>query len=231
MGQRGELDDPDVLTVVEEDRLLRHSPWQRLVVLGDSVAEGIGEPVDGYETLSWAARLAGALRRQRLDLAYLNLGKRGLLAAQVRENQLEPALSFGPDLAAVVCGGNDMLGERFDAWAVGTEIEAVVSALREAGTDVLLLTMFDITRAIELPEPFGGRLRGRSGGLRAQVVGLAKAHDAVLADMAGYARSADPGIYGDDLRHANMRGHAVAASGVVRALGERLDRDRRSEAS
>lgn len=231
MGWRAELADPDVLTTVEEDRLLHHAPWQRLVVLGDSVAEGIGEPVDGYETLPWAARLARALRRQRLDLAHLNLGKRGLLAAQVRETQLELALSFEPDLAAVVCGGNDMLGGRFDARAVGTEMEAVVAALRGAGADVLLFTMFDITRAIQLPEPFGGRLRERTGRLRAQIVGVTKAHDAVLVDMARCARSADPVIYGADLRHANMRGHAVAASWAVRALGERLDRNRRLKAS
>lgn len=226
-----QLADPNVLTAAEEDRLLRHAPWRRLVVLGDSVAVGIGEPVEGYESLPWAERLARALGRQRPDLAYLNLGKRGLRAAEVRGTQLGPALSFGPDLAAVVCGGNDMLGGSFDAWQVGTEIEEVVSALRRAGADVLLFTMFDITRAVELPEPYGRRLRERASGLRAQIVGVAKARDAVLADMAGCARSADPGIYDADLRHANMRGHAVAASWAVRSLGERLGRGLETEAS
>lgn len=225
MSRGVELADPDVLTTAEEDALLRGAPWRRFVVLGDSVAEGLGDEVEGYESFPWAARLARALRRQRLDLSYKNLGERGLLAAQVRETQLGPALAFGPDLAAVVCGGNDMLGRRFDAWAVGAEIESVVSALREAGADVLLFTMFDITRAIELPEPYGSRLRGRTGELRAQILGVAKARDAMLADMAGCARSADLDIYGTDLRHANMRGHAVAASWAVRSLGERLGRE------
>ena len=39
----------------------------------------------------------------------LNLARRGLLASEVREHQLAPALAFRPDLAIVAAGGNDAL--------------------------------------------------------------------------------------------------------------------------
>src|SRR5215212_7529114 len=65
MSRGVELADPDVLTTAEEDALLRGAPWRRFVVLGDSVAEGLGDEVEGYESFPWAARLARALRRHR----------------------------------------------------------------------------------------------------------------------------------------------------------------------
>ena len=46
----------------ESAKLLTGHPWRRFVVLGDSVAEGLCEPVPGYSELQWADRLAAELR-------------------------------------------------------------------------------------------------------------------------------------------------------------------------
>jgi hypothetical protein len=101
-----EAADPDVLGVHDEHALLRGTPWRRFAVLGDSIAEGVGDPVDGYLTLDWSRRVARGLRSHRPSLAYRNLGVRGLRAADVRERQLEEALRWAPDLAAVCAGGS-----------------------------------------------------------------------------------------------------------------------------
>jgi lysophospholipase L1-like esterase len=102
-------------------------PWRRFVVVGDSLAEGIGDPTPGYEHLGWADRVA-----RGLEADYLNLGRRDLLAVEVRATQLERALAFAPDLAAVVCGGNDLMRADHDPEAVERNVDAIVAALRAA---------------------------------------------------------------------------------------------------
>ncbi len=88
--------------------LLQGAPWRRFVVLGDSLAEGVEEHTVGYPTGGWAATVARVLRRVNPALVCLNLGRRDLLAGEVRATQLRAALEFGPDLTVIVCGGNDL---------------------------------------------------------------------------------------------------------------------------
>jgi lysophospholipase L1-like esterase len=213
-----ETADPDVLGVHEEHALLRGARWRRFAVVGDSVAAGVGDRVDGYRPLDWSRRVARGLRSHQPGLAYRNLGVRGLRAREVRETQLADALAFGPDLAAVCAGGNDAMARRFDADAVEAELDLLVGPLREAGADVFLFTLFDVGQALELPEPHGTRLAERSAALSLATTAVAGRHDAVLVDCAGHPRCADPSIYSADRIHLNMRGHAIAASATIRAL-------------
>jgi RimJ/RimL family protein N-acetyltransferase len=110
------------------------------------MAEGVGDPMFGYAHLGWADRVASALH-----VDYLNLGRRNLLAAEVRETQLERALAFAPDLAAVVCGGNDLMRPDHDPVAVERNVDAIVAALRAAGSDVIMFAPFDMSRSELLP--------------------------------------------------------------------------------
>src|SRR5262245_17184984 len=101
-----EAADPYCLRPGEAAALLAAHPWRRLVVVGDSTAEGIGDPVDGYCMLGWADRVAAELAGAAPGLVYRNLGCWDLRTAQVRAAQLDPALALSPDLAVVACGGN-----------------------------------------------------------------------------------------------------------------------------
>jgi hypothetical protein len=210
------LDDPEV------DRLLAGAPWERFVVVGDSVAEGVHEPVEGYRSEGWADRLAGALRRGQPGLAYLNLAKRGLRARHVRETQLGPALDFRPDLAAVVCGGNDLLVEHFDAKKVERELDRIVVAFKEAGAEVITFTLYDITRALDMPPQYGAQLEQRLRHLFDRTRRVADRHGTLHVNFHEHPVCADPGIYSSDFQHANARGHAIAAAGVVHRLSRRL---------
>lgn len=198
------------------------TPWRRFAVLGDSVAEGLGDPVDGFAHRGWADSIAAALRGAQPDLEYRNLGHHGLLAAEVREIQLDAALRWKPDLALVVAGGNDLLGPGFDGPGVEDELEEMVAALRRRGADVVTAGMFDISQAPGVvSEPYrlvvGERLRELSWRTRA----VANRYDAIHVDLTYHAASADPGVYSADGRHCNARGHAVAAAEALKLLSER----------
>jgi lysophospholipase L1-like esterase len=213
-----EAADPTVLSPGEEDALLRGAPWRRLAVLGDSIAEGMGDATPGYAAQFWGDRLAGALGRQQPGLAYVNLGKRDLRAGEVRSTQLGPAQGFGPDLAVVVCGGNDLLVEHFDVAAVEREIEALVEGLAETGAEVVTFTMLNMPSAIELPPPIPERLDELHHRWRA----VSARHGTILVDLAREPVCAEPELYSADLKHGSTRGHAVVASYTIRRLGEHL---------
>src|SRR5436853_5793365 len=85
-----ESQDPYVLAPAEERELLAGHPWSRFVVLGDSIAKGIGDPTDGYVTATWGGRVAAALARAREGVTYANLARHRPKAADIRDSQLGP---------------------------------------------------------------------------------------------------------------------------------------------
>jgi lysophospholipase L1-like esterase len=216
--QSGEAQDPYCLSDPEADAVLRGAAWQRFVVLGDSLAEGLGEDTPGYRSLPWADRTRDALARQQPGLAYLNLGLRDLVAGEVREQQLEPALEFAPDLAAVVCGGNDLFRGSFDPDKVEAEIEGIIAPLRQSGAQVVTFGLMNITKAF----PKLAFLEPMVDSLNQRVRLVAERNGALLVDMWEHPVCSDPGMFASDKVHASMRGHAVLGSETIRALGRSI---------
>lgn len=197
-------------------------PWTRFAVLGDSVAEGVGEDVDEYPPGGWADTVAAELRRARPDLEYLNLGVRNRFAAQVRAEQLERALAFGPDLAVVAAGGNDMLLPSFDADRTEREVEAMVAALTDAGALVMTVGLFDIAQSSLILEDYRTGLRERLQLLSERTEQVAQRHGGLHLDFTSHPASGDDAIYSSDRMHLNGRGHAIAAEGTIAALAAYL---------
>lgn len=189
--------------------------WKRMAVIGDSVAEGVREPVHGFEGLSWIDRIS-----RELGAETLNLGMRNLLAADVRKTQLEPALAFSPDLAFVLCGANDTFRREFDYDGVVAELDLMIGSLTRAGALVVTCGLFDITKSGRIPavsvDMFSTRLRL-----------LSKVTEEVTARWGGlhvsfgeHPSAPDPSIYASDNLHLNAKGHAIAALETVTRLSE-----------
>jgi lysophospholipase L1-like esterase len=220
-----EATDPYCLRPGESAGLLRDHPWRRFVVLGDSVAEGMCEPVEGYSRLQWAERVAAELAAVRPEMMYLNLGRRGLRAYEVRADQLDRALAFRPDLALVVCGGNDAFRPAYDdaaADAVDAELATMVTALRAAGADVLTVGMFDVSHSPAVPERIRADLRERMRRLAAHTGRLAARLGTLHVHLTDHPLTADASLYSTDGRHGSARSDAIAAAETVRRLGAHL---------
>lgn len=217
-----EATDPYCLRDGEATALLRGHPWTRFVVLGDSVAEGLGDPVEGYVGLPWADRIAAELTVHRPDLAYLNLGRRNLRAADVRQRQLDRALEFRPDLALVTGGGYDALWPGYDADGVDAELRRMVSSLRALGADVITVGLFDAAHCPGVPERLRPGLPDRTGELSRRTAALAADLGAVHVHLTSHPAAADADVYSRDGLHGNARNHAIAAAEAVRRLGARL---------
>ncbi|MFI7279537.1 SGNH/GDSL hydrolase family protein [Micromonospora chersina] len=217
-----EATDPWCLRPGQAGGLLRGHPWRRFVVLGDSVAEGMCEPVDGYPDLQWADRIGAELRGVRPELAYRNLGRRGLRAHEVRATQLAAALEFAPDLALVVCGGNDAFRPGYDAEAVDAELAAMVTALQGAGADVITVGMFDVSHSPAVPEPLRAGLSERMRRLSAHTERLAERLGTLHVHLTDHPLVADPSLYSSDGRHGSARSDAVATAETLRVLSTHL---------
>lgn len=218
-----EAADPYCLGPGEARRLLAGHPWRRFVVLGDSVASGVGDPVDGYTPMPWADRIAAELRDTAPELAYLNLGAREMLAADVRGRQLAGAVAFGPDLALVAAGGNDALRKTYAPEAVDDELAAIIGGLRDAGADVITIGMFDASHAPSIPDRLREMVSERMRVLSARTAAIAERLGAIHVSVTGHPVEPDTTMYSADGLHGNLRSHAICAAEAIRRLGRHLD--------
>lgn len=87
------------------------SATNRLVCLGDSFTEGVGDedPSSPNGVRGWADRAAGQLAANDQGFRYANLAIRGKLLGQILAEQLEPALALNPDVVTLYAGGNDLM--------------------------------------------------------------------------------------------------------------------------
>ena len=219
-----ERNDPYVLSPGEASELVAGHPWSRVVMLGDSIAKGIGDPSEGYANVTVGERVAAALAASRPDLTYVNLGERGLKAFEVRDSQLARALELRPDLAGVIAGPNDMFVEVFDVEPVKAVLEGIVTTLQEAGATVLTFEILDLPGCFG--EPFA-EVDRRLKLLHEAVREISAEHGTIHVDAYTQPWSRDRDCMSADYQHATMRGQALAASATIRALGEYLGRNGR----
>ena len=218
----GEAADRYCLRAGEAAKLLAEHPWRRFVVLGDSVAEGLGDAVPGYPDLPWAERIAVELGLVRPELAFLNLGQSNTPAADVRAGQLDAALEFAPDLALVACGGYDVLRPAFEPEAVEAEIELIVSALAARNCDVITVGIFDGSRSPLMPERFRAGMAVRLEQLAASTRRVSDRFGTIHVDLTDHPAASRLDSYSADGIHGNRRAHAISAAEAIRSLGARL---------
>ncbi|MBW5484251.1 SGNH/GDSL hydrolase family protein [Streptomyces bambusae] len=189
--------------------------FRRYVALGDSQTEGVGDGDDTVGLRGWADRFAERLAACEPSLAYANLAVRGRRAAEVRAEQLAPALALRPDLATVVAGVNDLLRPSFDADEVAGHLEAVFAALTEQGALVATVTFPDVGRITPLARPLGPRVTA----LNERIRRAADRYGVVVADTHPHAVVTDPRLWSPDRLHASPLGHQRIADAVAHAVG------------
>lgn len=217
---RTEADDPMLLPADEARRLLVGAPWQRYAVLGDSIAQGVGDPSPGYTSTAWADRVAGTLSSVNPGLAYLNTGRIGATTAQVLAEQLQPVLDFEPDLVHLNCGGNDLFLPGGSVEELRTNLDALFGALARSGAQVCTFTLADVWE-VERMRPMRP-MRDRMAALNDVVREMAARYDAILVEFWDHPLRLRPDVMSADLIHFTMSGHAVVAAEMVRALHSRF---------
>jgi hypothetical protein len=136
-----------------------------------------------------------------------------------------------PGLAVVSCGGWDLLQLDYDAAAVTEQIRAIMSALASSGATVVTVGLFDGSCSPAVPRAFGKRLQARLQGFARSTHEVAEDLGTVHIDLTWHPAAKDADLYSSDGRHGSMRGHAISAAEVIRALGAELARRGRRNGS
>ncbi|WP_235921456.1 SGNH/GDSL hydrolase family protein [Lentzea tibetensis] len=185
-----------------------------LVLLGDSTAVGIGDPVSG----GW--RGFGPLLSSAFGGDYRNFALSGARIADVRRTQLPSALRLQPSAAVVIAGVNDTLRSDFDTRQLHSDLDQIVGSLSAAGTSVVTVRFHDQGRVFKLP----GRLRRVLG---ERITALNEIIDVVVARHG--AKCVDlhllPGAYelptwAVDRLHPSELGHRMLARAFAAKLVE-----------
>ncbi|MCX4702371.1 SGNH/GDSL hydrolase family protein [Streptomyces sp. NBC_01352] len=196
----------------------------RFVALGDSLTEGVGDPVgDGWR--GWAALLAAGLGEELAEpveaVEFTNLAVSGSQTRDVLERQLPAALALRPDLASVVIGVNDTLRCTFDIQAAAARLHTVYSALTEQGAVLLTACLPDPGAMLGLPGALARPLARRQRAVNAVVHALSEQYGAVHLHASEGAWLMDRAMWSADRLHPGERGHRQLAVRSHALLAER----------
>ncbi|WNZ13090.1 SGNH/GDSL hydrolase family protein [Streptomyces sp. 11x1] len=180
---------------------------RRFVALGDSLTEGVGDPVAGGRR-GWAALLAHGLGP---GMEFTNLAVSGSQTRDVLDRQLAAALDLRPDVASVVIGVNDTLRCTFDIHAVAARLDTVYGALRASGAVLLTACLPDPGAMLGLPGALARPLARRQRAVNTVVHALSERHGAVHLHASEGAWLTDRAMWSADRLHPGERGHRQLA--------------------
>lgn len=175
----------------------------RFVALGDSLTEGVGDPV-GTGWRGWAALLAPSLDA---EVEFTNLAVSGAQTRDVRERQTPAALELRPDVVSVVIGVNDTLRHTFDIRAVAACLDEIYAALTGQGALLLTACLPDPGAMLGLPGALARPLARRQRAVNTVVHALSERYGAVHLHAADGTWTADRALWSADRLHPGERGH------------------------
>jgi lysophospholipase L1-like esterase len=183
----------------------------RFVALGDSLTEGVGDPV-GEAWRGWAALLVDGLSDgPDTSVEFTNLAVSGAQTRDVLERQTPAALALGPDVVSVVIGVNDTLRCTFDIHAVAARLDRVYAAFRDQGAVLLTACLPDPGAMLGLPGALARPLARRQRAVNSVVHALSERHGAVHLHAAEGAWLTDRAMWSADRLHPGERGHRQLA--------------------
>ncbi|MFE2108526.1 SGNH/GDSL hydrolase family protein [Kitasatospora sp. NPDC059463] len=189
----------------------------RFVALGDSLTEGIGDPIaDGWR--GWAALLARSLAPPQAGVEFTNLARSGALTTDLTTEQLPAAIALRPQFAAVVAGGNDTLRSGFDVGRTTTALDTVLGRLIGSGAVVLTACLPDPGALLRLPRPLARPLARRMRAVNTVVHALSARHRAVHLHIAELPWTAQRRLLSVDRLHPSAEGHHLIARGFHELL-------------
>lgn len=181
----------------------------RFVALGDSLTEGVGDPVGDGAWRGWAALLADGLAEE--PAAFTNLAVSGSQTRDVLERQLPAALDLRPDLVSVVVGVNDTLRCTFDIRAVAAGLDQVYAVCSEQGAVLLTACLPDPGTMLALPGALAGPLARRQRAVNTVVHALSERYEALHLHACEGDWVTDRALWSADRLHPGERGHRQLA--------------------
>ena len=190
------------------------------VILGDSAAAGTGDSDQNGALRGWSYYLAKHFNQ---PLVYANLSRPGAQSTEVFINQLPKALVLEPTLTAVIIGGNDALRNGFSPIVLRENLRQILKALREAGSEIMLLQLHEPTKIAPLPKTLGKIINRRIDSVNAVVRAVGAEFGAHVLAVREIPDIDDRNRWHVDRMHPSKLGHQILAHKFQEILAPRWD--------
>lgn len=187
-----------------------------LAVLGDSIAYGQGasRPAD-----SVGARLAAELTASGTPTEVRIFAVPGARSEALGE-QVRRAEGWGPDLAVIIVGAND-LTHFVPPQQAAAQLGQAVRVLRASGTQVVVAPAPDLSILPWVPQQVRALVQAGSAVLRQAQTRAALREGARVADVEGTTAArfaSDAGLFSADRFHPSSAGYALIAAALAPAV-------------
>ncbi|MCF7548563.1 SGNH/GDSL hydrolase family protein [Pseudonocardia sp. WMMC193] len=185
-----------------------------LVVIGDSFAEGRGDPDGNGGFTGWVPRVA-----HRLGLSdVLNLGEYGATTTDVVERQLAKIADVDTDELGVAVGGNDLV-RAYDHDGFRRNLTTIFDAVAAPGRRVFTHDYPDIPGKLPgLPPEHRDALRARFAEANDFLAALCAERGVVRYALSTAPLCADPDMWYPDGIHPSALGHRTIADEIATLL-------------
>ncbi|MFI5586690.1 SGNH/GDSL hydrolase family protein [Amycolatopsis sp. NPDC051758] len=192
---------------------------RRLVVLGDSTAVGLGDPLPRRGGWRGVGPLVAAALGVEDD-GYLNPSFTGARMRCVLTEQVPAAVAHRPDVALLVAGMNDTLRPDFDAACIAADLTEVIHRLRDVGTTVIPVRFHDHSRVFRLPPSLKRALSARVAELNAAIGEVVTREGVPCLDLDRLPGAYDLTSWSVDRLHPSELGHRMLADGFSGLIAE-----------
>lgn len=194
----------------------------RLLTLGDSLTQGVGDPTPGRAGFSgqldgWVTHLSQALQDSGRTVAVTNLAVSGAQASHVVSTQLPQALLTVADVATIIIGVNDLCRPGFDIAAFAQNYGAALVALTAVSPVVLSATIHEFDEPFPVPSGLRQKLHTNTEAANEVIRTICAQRKVLVVDMAN-SNQMGPNVRSVDLLHPNRYGHQLIAAEVLTVL-------------
>ncbi len=187
-----------------------------MVVLGDSFAEGRGDPGPDGAYVGWVPRVARLLGIA--ESTVLNLGSYGALTQDVVDVQLARIADVDTPLLGVAVGGNDLV-RAYDPDRFRSNLRTILEAVAAPGRTVFTHDYPDIPGRIPgLPEETRALLRGRFDEANAFLADLCSELRVLCYGLSTAELTQDAAMWYPDGIHPSALGHRTIAIEIAAML-------------
>jgi len=195
--------------------------WHTYVAIGDSIAEGFGDMVPGYDNHGWVPLVVGQLRKLNPEIKAYNFGQPGSTIETVKQFQVEGALAKAPDLITLTIGANDANEAGWTSKSFANQYAGLLQFLIAPGRTLITMTypssedVFRDNFRNSVQVDGWSRYFERLNDINQTIRETSKTYNLVCFEFEGFEPFHAPQNLSNDMVHPNSRGYWLAAQHML----------------
>ncbi len=202
------------------------TPAIRIVGLGDSLTEGVGDPRPGRAGFAghldgWLSYVADAIRSSGQPVEVENFAAAGARLEHVMNQQLPSVRTEPADIISCFIGINDLWDANLDLDDFGRRFTLLFGVLSGYAPVVMTASIHDVFAPFPVRAPLRQKLQHTIAAMNEIIQSAVHDSDLLLIDLAGRPELFTSAVRAVDRLHPNRYGHQLIAAEVIHKLHDR----------